>query len=98
MADENILVDRESCEAKQTDLIQEDNTNEGAECPEEMSMFASVLPNTNSLYLRNLRDIENSTVFSIRNNKVNIYTTESKSWKPVAPAGRYHSRVVIIPG
>jgi hypothetical protein len=66
--------------------------------PVEMSMFASVLPETGSLYFRNLRDIENTSVYSIRNGKICNYRTDSKMWKPLASSGSYYAQTISVPG
>jgi len=95
VVEDNIKIDLNSQEACEKGPLDEDMV----ETPHvEMSMFASVLPELSSLYFRNLRDIENTSVYSIRNGKVCTYRTDSKMWKPVANASSYYARVISLPG
>jgi len=75
IVDDNIQIDLPDLpEAKEDELdLQEPAL--------ETSMFASVLPSQHSLYFRNLRDLDNKSVFSIRNGKVCTYTHPHKTWR-----------------
>lgn len=63
----------------------------------EMSIFSNMVA-PNSCFFKNLKDIENSSVFCIKNKQVMMLSALEKLWNSIGASPRYHAQLVVLPG
>lgn len=63
---------------------------------EQSMLSCQVQPS--SIYFRNLLDVENQSVFYIRNKNIVALNKESNTLKTLGACQYYHARLVVLPG
>lgn len=89
------MIDLEDKTEAEADLMTVDDEMVQMMPQHELSMFSNQV-SLGSCYFGNLREIENSTVFCIRNK--HIMQLKDKTWQSIGDCSRYYVRLVALPG